>query len=102
MIKQSLGDSGSTSGRTGLGLAALAVGIVLQLGVGFFTVAAVGLNGIAWWGAAILAGVWLAAAGLLLRTARTSPVMGVAIPVANGLVLWAVAAAGSAWWGWTP
>lgn len=102
MIKQALGDSGSTSGRNNLGLSALAVGIVLQLGVGFFTVAAIGLNGIAWGGAAILAGVWLASAGLLLRTARTSPVLGLAIPVANGLVLWAFAAAGSAWWGWTP
>ena len=76
-------------------------GGVLHLVVGFFTITAVGLIGIPLWAALALVGAWLITAALLVRTVRSSPLMAIAAPVANGALLWALTAAGQQWWGWT-
>jgi hypothetical protein len=105
--------NGSAGGARGSGLGRrdgvrrvldlLAVGLAaaLQLVVGFFTVTAIGLIGLPLWAAFGLAGVWMVAAVLLVRTARRAALAAPLVPVVNSLVLWAVVTAGDVWLGWT-
>lgn len=72
-----------------------------QLVVGYFTLAAIGLVAVPVWGIALLAGAWLAAGATLVYLARRHPLLTLAVPAANALVLWAVVAAGGAWFGWS-
>jgi len=54
------------------------------------------------WAIVVLVGLWLAAALLLVRTARRQPLATPLVPLANGLLWWAAIAAGGTLLGWTP
>lgn len=45
--------------------------------------------------------LWLAAAVILVRTARRRPLACPLVPVAYGVLLWVLIAAGGAWLGWS-
>jgi hypothetical protein len=92
---------GMANGRSGWVIAATAVGVILQLIVGFFTNAAVGLISVPVWAIVLLVVAWVAATVLLVRTVRRLPLVALVIPAANAALLWAVVAAGGAWLGWT-
>jgi hypothetical protein len=53
------------------------------------------------WAVVALHGLWLAAAFVLLRTARRRPLAAPLVPVANGLLLWLALTLGELWLGWT-
>jgi hypothetical protein len=80
---------------------ATVIGGVGQLVVGYFTLAAIGLIGMPVWGIVLLAGAWLAASAALVFLARRRPLLTLAVPVANAVMLWGVVAAGGAWLGWS-
>lgn len=102
MANGALGDSPVAGGHQGsTWLVSAVVGGILQLTVGFFTITAIGLIGVPLWAAIVLVGAWIVAAGLFVRSVRSSPLMAIAAPVGNGVLLWALTAAGQAWWGWT-
>jgi hypothetical protein len=95
------GESGERHGRPrGVAAVALLVAGALQLVVGYFTVAAIGLIAVPMWAIVILAGLWLAAAVLVVVTARRRPLLAPLAPVANGLLLWGSVAVGEGWLGW--
>jgi peptide-methionine (R)-S-oxide reductase len=94
-------EAGEPSQRRGGGVtAAVTLAGVLQVLAGFLTVGAIGLIGIPLWGILCLVALWVAASLLTVRTARRSPLAASGVPVGNGLLLWAVTAAGQAWLGW--
>jgi hypothetical protein len=72
-----------------------------QLVVGYFTLAAIGLVAVPVWAIALLAGVWLAASSALVHLARRRPMLTLVVPAANAVALWAIVAAGGAWFGWS-
>ena len=78
-----------------------AVGGVIHVTVGFFTVTAIGLISVPLVASIVLVSAWLAAAGVFVLTVRRSPALALLIPVVNGLLLWGVVAAGDIWFGWT-
>ncbi|MGH3440474.1 MAG: hypothetical protein ACRDUY_00185 [Nitriliruptorales bacterium] len=73
----------------------------LQLVVGYFTVAAIGLISVPPWGIVLLAAAWLVGGVALVRLARSRPAWTLLVPAANGLFLWAVVTAGDIRLGWT-
>lgn len=101
MNSHAVGDQRNIGGRHRLWVLPAVAGGVLQLTVGFYTIAAIGLVSVPVWAIIVLAGVWLAAAVLFVRTVRHAPFMAALVPVANGLLLWGAIAAGGAWLGWT-
>lgn len=102
MTNDAVGGHPAFGGRKGsTWIVAAVVGAVLQLIVGFFTVTAIGLIALPVWASVVLVGGWLAAAALLVRTVRHSPLIAIVVPVANGLALWGLIAVGGAWLGWT-
>lgn len=101
MNSQAVGGRRNMGGRQKLWVLAAVVGGVIQATVGFFTMTAIGLVSVPLWAAVALVGVWLAATALMVRTVRQAPLVAALIPVANGLLLWGMVAAGGAWLGWT-
>jgi hypothetical protein len=87
--------------RRMVAVAAWVLAGALQAVVGFFTITAIGLISLPLWAIAVLAGLWLAGVVVLVLTARRRPLAAPLVPVANGLLLWAVVAAGEAYLGWT-
>ena len=53
------------------------------------------------WAVVALYVLWLAAAFLLVRTARHRPLAAPLVPLANGLLLWLTITLGERWLGWT-
>lgn len=94
------GSDGESSSHV-LRVVAVTVAAVLQLVVGYFTVAAIGLISVPVWAIVLLAAAWLVAAAVLVRAARRRPLATPLVPVVNGLLLWAVVTAGDIWLGWT-
>ncbi len=93
---------GSTPGPgRGTWVIAAVLVAIMHLTVGFFTVGAIGLVSVPAWGIVVLVGTWAAAAALLVRTVRRTPLIAMLVPVANALVLWGVVMVGEAWLGWT-
>ena len=92
---------GPLGGRKRTWILAAAVGGLTQVGVGFFTVTAMGLVGVPVWAGVVLVGSWLAAAAIFARTVRHAPLPALLVPVANGVVLWGMIAAGETWLGWS-
>lgn len=90
----------SDGGQRAWTLAALVAGL-MQLTVGFFTVTAIGLISVPLWAIVGLVSAWIGATAILVRTVRHTPLVAALIPLANGLLLWGVIAAGEAWFGWT-
>lgn len=86
--------------RGSLWVVAAVVSAVLQLIVGYFTLGAIGLISVPLWAIVVLAGLWLAAVALLVRSVRRAPLLALLVPVANALALWGVVAAGGALLGW--
>ena len=82
-------------------IVAAVVGGLTQVTVGFFTVTAIGLVSVPLWASFVLVGTWLAATAILARTVRHTPLLAVLVPVANGVLLWGMIAAGEAWLGWS-
>lgn len=101
MNSHAVGDQRNIGGRDRLWILAAVVGGALQLTVGFYTMTAIGLVSVPVWAIIVLAGVWLAAAVLFVRTVRHAPLVAALVPVVNGLLLWGAIAAGGAWLGWT-
>lgn len=82
-----------------LSVLAVVVAAVQQLGVGWFTAASGLLAPL--WAIVVLGLLWLAAAAMLVRVARRRPPVAPLVPLANGLLWWAVMMAGENWLGWT-
>lgn len=93
-------DANGTPGGRVLPTVALIVAAALQLVVGLYTTAAIGLISVPMWAIVLLAGAWLVAVLVLVRMARHRPVATPLVPVANALLLLAVATAGDVWLGW--
>ncbi len=81
--------------------AAWVVAGTLQVVVGYFTVAAIGLISVPPWAIVGLVGLWLAAGAYLVSTARRHPLAAPLVPIANALLLWGAVAAGENWLDWT-
>ena len=92
---------GPLGGRKRTWIVAAVLGGLTQVGVGFLTVIAIGLVGVPLWAAVVLVGTWLAAAAIFARTVRHAPLTAALVPVAHGLLVWAVIAAGETWLGWS-
>ena len=88
----------STPPRT-LKIVAVAVAIVLQLIVGFFTLTS-GLVA-PLYGIALLSMAWVAAAVILIRLIRTRPFVTPLVPAVNALVWYGVLSLGGALLNWT-
>ncbi len=82
-------------------IAVVLVAGALQLLVGYFTVAAIGLFSVPPWAIAVLAGAWIVTTALIARTVRDRPYAALALPVANVLFLWGLLTVGDIWFGWT-
>lgn len=92
--------SPTASSRPGsLGIAAVVVAAVLQLGVGFITLTS-GLVA-PLWAIVLLALVWFAAVAVIVRLARTRPLLTLAVPVANAAVWLGTLWFGDVALGWT-
>lgn len=85
--------------RPSLGIAAIVVAAVLQLGVGFITLTS-GLVA-PLWATLVLVAVWVVGVTVLIRLARTRPLLTPLVPVANGAVWVGMLAFGDAVLGWT-
>lgn len=92
-------DGGDRLGRA-LPVLAVVLAGALQLVVGWFTLASGLLAPL--WAIGLLAVAWLVAVAVLVRISRRRPLAAPLVPVANGLLLWAVLSAGQGWLGWTP
>jgi hypothetical protein len=97
MSDMTMGGTGRAKRATSL--VAVVAGIA-QLAVGFFTFSAIGLISVPVWAIVLLAALWLAGAVVLVRNGRHAPLVAVAVPVVNALLLWGIVAAGGAWLGW--
>lgn len=82
-----------------LGIAAVAVAAILQLGVGFITLTS-GLVA-PLWAILVLAAVWVLAVTVLVRLARTRPLFTPLVPLGNAAVWVGLLAFGDAVLGWT-
>ncbi|MFA9445912.1 hypothetical protein [Egicoccus sp. AB-alg6-2] len=80
-------------------IAAIVVAAILQLGVGFFTLSS-GLVA-PLWAVLVLGVVWIAAVVILVRLARTRPLLTPLVPLANAAVWLGVLTFGEAVLGWT-
>ncbi len=86
--------------RRVLSVVAVVVAWALQLVVGWFTASSGLLAPL--WAIVMLVVAWVAAVWLLVRTTRRQPLTAPLVPLANGVLWWAVMAAGATWLGWTP
>lgn len=53
------------------------------------------------WAVVLLYAVWLAGATMLVRTARSRPLVTPVVPLVNAAVVWSVITLGEVWLGWT-
>lgn len=90
----------TSSSRPGpLGIAAVVVAAVLQLGVGFITLTS-GLVA-PLWAILLLAVVWCVAVVVIVRLARPRPLLTPVVPVVNGMIWFALLWFGDVALGWT-
>ena len=101
MNSEAIHTDGPLGGRKRIWILAAVIGGLAQVTVGFFTMTAIGLVSVPLWAGVVLVSAWLAAAAVFVVMIRRKPVLALLAPAANGLVLWAVIAAGEAWLGWT-
>ncbi len=77
----------------------IVLAVLLQLVVGFFTLATGLLAPL--WAIVVFGLVWLGAVFVLVRLARRRPQLSPLVPLGNALLLWAGLAAGDVLLGWT-
>lgn len=82
------------------GVTAVVLAGVLQLVVGYFTLAAIGLISVPLWAILLLTAAWLAGVVAVVRLARSRSAWSLLVPAANGLFLWALVTAGDLWLDW--
>jgi hypothetical protein len=81
------------------GIAAIAIAAVLQLFAGFFTLTS-GLVA-PLWAILVLAAVWFLAVAILVRLARTRPLLTPLVPILNAVVWFGTLTFGESVLGWT-